>query len=61
MTMASPYRSVPRHAKPRAASPAERAAELAEIQRRLKREAAARREKAAGEVAARPAPGTPAR
>lgn len=44
------HRSLPRTPKPRAASPAERGAEFAEIQRRLKSEAAARREKAVSRV-----------
>lgn len=45
--MAPPQGSFPRLPKPRAASPAERGAEFAEIQRRLKQEAAERREVAA--------------
>jgi hypothetical protein len=52
--MPSPYGSVPRHAKPRAASPAERGAEFAEIQRQLKQEAADRRASSASGV---PKPG----
>ena len=45
--MGPPERSAPRPLRPRGASPAERGAEFAEIQRRLKREAAARRDEAA--------------
>jgi hypothetical protein len=44
--MTPPQGSFPRPRKPRAASPAERSAEFAEIQRQLKRDAAARRKTA---------------
>jgi hypothetical protein len=45
--MTPPQSSFPRPQKPRSASPAERSEEFAEAQRRLKREAAERRSKAA--------------
>jgi hypothetical protein len=45
--MTPPQGSFPRPRKPRAASPAERSAEFAEVQRQLKRDAAARRKTAA--------------
>jgi hypothetical protein len=58
--MTPSYGSLPRLPKPRAASPAERGAEFAAIQRELKREAAERRAKSAGAAskadAARTAP-----
>lgn len=49
--MTPPQGSFPRPRKPRAASPAERGAEFAEIQRQLKRDAAARRKTAESRVA----------
>jgi hypothetical protein len=53
----TPQQSFPRQPKPRAASPAERSAEFAETQQRLKNEAAERRAQAAkGGAAKRPAP-----
>jgi hypothetical protein len=45
----TPPQNSPRPPKPRPASPQERGAEFAEIQRQLKADAAERREKAAGE------------
>jgi hypothetical protein len=51
--MAPPQRSSRRDGRPRAKTPAERAEEAADVQRRLKREAAERREAAA---AAKPRP-----
>lgn len=52
--------SVPRRQRPRSASPAERGAEFAETQRRLKREAAERRVEAANRGEDRsPAPPSP--
>ena len=47
--MTPPHHSSPRPPKPRSASPAERSAEFAEAQRRLKREAAERRDRATSE------------
>jgi hypothetical protein len=53
--MTPPQGSFPRPPKPKPASPAERGAEFAEAQRRLKEEAADRRSKAVDPVAkARP-------
>jgi hypothetical protein len=56
--MTPPEASYPRPPKPRSASPAERSAEFAETQRRLKREAAERRRRT-GERIAEPEPPTP--
>jgi capsid protein len=53
--MTPPSRSFPRPPRPRAASPAERGAEFAEIQRQLKREAAERRKAASLAADSRPA------
>jgi hypothetical protein len=53
----TPQGSFPRPPKPKAASPAERSAEFAETQQRLKSEAAERRAQAAkGGTSRRPAP-----
>ena len=53
--MAPPQRSSRSYGRPRAKTPAERAEEAADVQRRLKREAAERREAAA----AKPRPSGP--
>jgi hypothetical protein len=52
--MTRSHGSYPRQPKPKSASPAERGAEFAETQRRLKREAAERRLKAVDRPDARP-------
>ena len=49
--MTRPQGSSPRPPKPKSASPAERSEELAEVQRRLKHEAAERRRQAANRTA----------
>ena len=54
--MTPPEGSPQRPPRPRSASPAERAVEFAETQRRLKREAAERRLQAANRVAPDPNP-----
>jgi hypothetical protein len=58
--MTPPQGSFPRPSRPKSPSPAERSVELADAQRRLKREAAERRllaeQRNAGEPAQRPAP-----
>jgi hypothetical protein len=50
--MAPPERPARRDGRPRAKTPAERAEEAADVQRRLKREAAERREAAAAKQGA---------
>jgi hypothetical protein len=50
--MTPPQGSFPRPPKPKSSTPAERGAEFAEAQRRLKEEAAERRLKAAGRAPA---------
>jgi hypothetical protein len=59
--MTPPQGSYPPPRKPRAASPAERGAEYAEIQRQLKLDAAARRKAAASDRVAKPEPRRPSR
>jgi hypothetical protein len=55
--MAQRQGSLGQERRPRAKTPAERAEEAADVQRRLKREAAERREAAAGERSAVSQPG----